>query len=201
VKIYRCHIFRDPFSLKMLLVARQLRCSAAQWQTLLVCALTILTLSSCASIGSQSAPEAPNAELMTVGRIELELIGIDASGSHGPIRIALWAHEQTFMHEGAWACGLTINAADAHALIVIPNLALGRYALSAFHDLTNCGALRRGAFGIPRDPWAFSNGGSSLLPPSWKHASFEVDGGTTRVVLDFTHNLPAKASATEPTRQ
>ena len=148
--------------------------------------------SSLGSWGCQSiTPTAPTPHaaepLCADACIEFQLDGIRTDDGVGPILIALWANEQTFLQDGKWIRGITLTPTEAAGKPVISGLVAGTYAVSAFQDTTNCGALRRGAFGIPLDPWAFSNGGAAMLPPSWKRASFEVRAGTTRIVLDFTH--------------
>lgn len=143
-------------------------------------------------VGCRSQPERvgegpANAAIEGAARIEIRLQGIRSDAGSGPIRIALWPDQVRFMRDGAWTRGLTVPIGAAEEIAVIEGVAPGRYAVSAFHDVTDCGEFRRGAFGLPRDPWAVSNGGPAWLPPSWSRAAFDVPPGSTRIVLDFGH--------------
>ena len=117
--------------------------------------------------------------------IEVRLTALDPSRGSGPIQIALWNSESTFMRAGNWVRGMTIPIDERDTPVLFTDLPPGTYAVSAFHDTQSAGTLRRGTFGIPIDPWAVSNGGSPLLPPSWRRAKFTVNDGTATITLDF----------------
>lgn len=52
----------------------------------------------------------------------------------------------------------------------------GRYAIRLFHDLNGNGKLDKNFFGIPQEPYAFSNNASgSMGPPDFDAAVFEVN--------------------------
>ncbi len=151
-------------------------------------------LAGCAHVAVAPAAPVAQTRASSATTIEIALAGVNKSDGNGPIHIALWGSERTFMKDGQWVRGVSVAAADAATITTMTDLAPGRYALSAFHDTTNCGSLRRNLLGIPIDPWAFSNGGSSLIPPSWRRASFEVAAGTTRIEMDFTHTRAVPSS-------
>jgi len=51
----------------------------------------------------------------------------------------------------------------------------GRYAIRLFHDLNGNGKLDKNFFGIPQEPYAFSNNASgSMGPPDFDAAAFDV---------------------------
>jgi len=126
-------------------------------------------------------PEAASASVA----IEVRLSALDPSRGGGPIQIALWNSESNFMRSGNWLRGATVPIAKCDKPVLFTDLPPGTYAVSAFHDTQSAGTLRRGTFGIPIDPWAISNGGSPLLPPSWRRAKFTVTEGTAIISLDF----------------
>ena len=157
-----------------------------------------MLLSCCASPHSTTAhapiPSVTRSTAASSGRIEIRFEGIDAAKGNGPIRVALWNDERSFMRDGAWVCAVTVLLEDASKATLLEQLPVGRYAISAFHDTRDGGSLRRGALGIPIDPWAMSNGGGLLEPPSWKRASFDVAAGTTVVLIDFAHQATTHRS-------
>lgn len=112
--------------------------------------------------------------------------GIKPSAGSGPIRIALWPSARQFMKQGEWTRAVSVPAEDFEHAVEFHDLPLGRYAVSAFHDVTNCGSFRRDALGLPRDPWAVSGGGPGWLPPSWRRASFELTAEGASVELEFS---------------
>lgn len=148
-----------------------------------------------ASIASCSAPApaptpakatAPTpAEPVGAGSIEVRLRRLDPSLGDGPVQVALWNSEKSFMRSGQWLRGASVAIADADKPVRFDHLPPGTYAISAFHDTRSTGSLRQGPFGIPVDPWAISNGGSLLAPPSWKKAAFALEAGTVVIELDF----------------
>jgi len=63
-----------------------------------------------------------------------------------------------------------------------PELAPGVYALSCFHDLNGNGKLDTNLFGIPTEPYGFSNNARpKFRAPNWAEAKFEVKEGGGRI--------------------
>lgn len=57
-------------------------------------------------------------------------------------------------------------------------LAPGRYAIKAFHDADGDGKMGANPFGIPTEPFGFSNNARGAMgPPRWDEAGFEVKPG------------------------
>lgn len=57
-------------------------------------------------------------------------------------------------------------------------LAPGRYAIKAFHDVNSDGKMGTNPFGIPTEPYGFSNNArASMGPPRWDEAGFAVAPG------------------------
>ena len=56
----------------------------------------------------------------------------------------------------------------------------GRYAVAAYHDLNGNGRLDKQSFGLPAEPYGFSNDVGRFAPPSFDRALVEVaEPGTT----------------------
>ena len=70
---------------------------------------------------------------------------------------------------------------------VLSGLAPGRYAIKAFHDVNGDGKMNANPFGIPSEPFAFSNNAvGNMGPAKWDDASFDVKAGdnTHAITLD-----------------
>lgn len=64
---------------------------------------------------------------------------------------------------------LPVQQETAMATVALPE---GKYAISAFLDRDNDGKMRTGAFGIPKDPYGFSNNARGIFgPPSFEKAA------------------------------
>ncbi len=113
--------------------------------------------------------------------------GLHPKADMGKLCVALWESSESFMKEGEWVRSATIPIALANKPCVMTNLPTGTFSVSAFYDVTNCGEFRRGAFGIPIDPWAISNGGPPWMVPNWNLACFKIGEGNTTIDLDFEH--------------
>ncbi len=65
-------------------------------------------------------------------------------------------------------------------------LAPGRYAIKAFHDVDGDGKMKTNPFGMPLEPFAFSNNARPVGGPArWEAASFDVPAGAseTRIAI------------------
>ncbi|MCC5841492.1 MAG: DUF2141 domain-containing protein [Opitutales bacterium] len=110
----------------------------------------------------------------------LELV-VTVSGieqSKGEIGIALFSSENGFpMGPGGLAQVWlpASSAADGSVSYTFADLAPGRYAVSASHDLNGNRKIDTNWVGIPREPWGVSNGvRPRLRAPTFAEASFEL---------------------------
>lgn len=73
---------------------------------------------------------------------------------------------------------LPVNAASASR--TFEGLAPGRYAVKAFHDVDGDGKMATNPFGIPTEPYGFSNNARGAMgPPKWEDAGFAVAPGAS----------------------
>jgi len=74
------------------------------------------------------------------------------------------------------AAQIDVNAAQSEA--VFENLPAGTYAMKAFHDVDGNGRMNTNPFGMPAEPFAFSNNArGNMGPASWQRSQFELAGG------------------------
>lgn len=65
-------------------------------------------------------------------------------------------------------------------------LAPGRYAIKAFHDVDGDGKMGTNPFGMPTEPFAFSNNAvGNMGPAKWEAAAFEVKAGDNTHAIDI----------------
>lgn len=68
------------------------------------------------------------------------------------------------------------------------NLVPGKYALAVFHDLNGNSVLDKNFFGIPKEPYGFSNDfRPKFSPPSFSDCAFEVSGPAQKIVVKLTN--------------
>lgn len=63
-------------------------------------------------------------------------------------------------------------------------VAVGRYAISAIHDVDGNGRLDTGWFGIPTEPWAVSRDAPARFGPArFDDARFDYRGGLLELTI------------------
>ena len=130
--------------------------------------------------------------------IRVRLLGLSTDRGDGPVRVALWPGASEFMVAGKWLQAASIPIGDAREMLEFRDVPLGRYAVSAFHDVTDCGQFRRDALGLPRDPWAVSGGSSPWLPPNWRRAAFDLTTAGATIELRFAPDGASGKSEQNP---
>ena len=101
---------------------------------------------------------------------------------HGP------ATRDTFPSGEALVEGLRAPAKAGTMRFVVADLAPGRYALSAFHDENDNGALDANLLGIPSEGYGFGNDASAAFgPPSFEAAAVDVDAASRVTALTLAY--------------
>lgn len=93
-------------------------------------------------------------------------------------------------YDGAdsWASGKPTRAVIASAADAVPTAKLeglpdGTYAVRAFHDVDGDGKMGRNPFGIPSEPYGFSNDAPPVMgPPAFEAAAFPVKGAVAQAI-------------------
>jgi len=71
-----------------------------------------------------------------------------------------------------------LQVREPQMIIVFKNLPDGFYAMAIFQDLNHNQELDKKKFGIPAEPFAFSNGAlRKFSPPFFEQAKFKISGG------------------------
>lgn len=119
---------------------------------------------------------AANAETKNAN-IEITIEGIKEK--KGMILATLHNQEQGFPDKNAILT--KVVSADAKiTAITFQNMPSGTYAFAIYHDKNKNGKLDKGAFGIPKEPYAFSNNARRKTGPAkFKKANFPHNSTTT----------------------
>lgn len=112
---------------------------------------------------------------MTEGyNLEVNLSGLE--GTAGSVEICLMNDAKQFLRD--CFVGKTYDFdRDGGLSVVFSNLPAGEYAIMAFHDEDRNGSLNcEGFFGMPSEPYAFSNNPSTFFgPPAHKKCTFRIN--------------------------
>lgn len=99
----------------------------------------------------------------------------------GAVMVALYDAEAAY-EGGAPARVARVDvAAGQHEAVF--DLPAGAYGVKAFHDVNGNGKMDVNPFGMPTEPFAFSNNAvGNMGPAKWDRARFEVSGATAQTI-------------------
>jgi uncharacterized protein (DUF2141 family) len=104
----------------------------------------------------------------------------------GQIMLSLFDNEAAHDGGGKPVGAAAVPVKDGKAVATFPGLAPGRYAIKAFHDIDGDGRMGMTPFGMPTEPFAFSNNAPAMGGPApWTASSFDVagDAATTSITI------------------
>lgn len=106
------------------------------------------------------------------GTLVLELENIESFS--GCIRIAIYDDADAFENEGKVVWNKIVpNIQDKNITLPVDNLPFGHYAIALYHDINDNDHLDKNNFGIPTEPYAFSNNPKvKWKPPSYQDSKF-----------------------------
>lgn len=99
-------------------------------------------------------------------------------------------HVAVYDSELAWKGGKAVASVNVPAAETTPSVRLdlpaGSYAIRVFHDVDGDGRLGTNAWGIPVEPYGFSNDAKGMMgPPSFEAAAFNVGAGENTQTLSL----------------
>ena len=93
----------------------------------------------------------------------------------GAVLLSVFSSEAAFDTGGKPVASAMARVTGTTADTSFPGLAPGRYAIKAFHDVDGDGKMATTLFGMPTEPYAFSNDAvGNAGPANWAAASFDV---------------------------
>ena len=111
--------------------------------------------------------------------LTLEVHGI--AQPKGNLYVAIYDSQENFMKTPVAALRVEVKADTLR--IPCQGLPPGEYALSLYQDVNGNGRLDTGTFGIPQEPYGFSNNARGTMgPPSYRQCLFALREDTVMVV-------------------
>jgi uncharacterized protein (DUF2141 family) len=117
--------------------------------------------------------------LACAGELTIEVSGI--TPGRGKVYVAVYDRPDSFPISGKQLVGQVLDAVDHQLKVHFKDLPPGQYAAVAFQDLSGNGKLDKNLFGIPREPYGFSNlARGTAGPPRFADAAVTLapDGET-----------------------
>ena len=116
-------------------------------------------------------------------KLEVAFTGIEVQ--KGAIMMGVYDSEDAY-NKGKSMNGARVVADKADVAALIEGLPAGRYAIKAFHDIDGDGQMSSNPFGMPTEPFAFSNNAKGAMgPATWADAAFDVTGGETKISINI----------------
>ena len=101
----------------------------------------------------------------------------DIEAKQGSIMLALY--DEAGWNGGKPVRAEMVDASTGQADVSISDLPAGRYGVKAFHDVNSNGQMDTNPFGMPTEPFAFSNNAHGQAgPAAWGDAAFTVAPGS-----------------------
>ncbi len=113
--------------------------------------------------------------------LELNFNGIETP--KGNIMIALFDSEEAYNSDKAIRT-IAAPADKADVKTLVNGLVPGRYAIKSFHDIDSNNQMGTNPYGMPTEPFAFSNNARGQMgPASWKDAAFDIKAGSNTAAI------------------
>ncbi len=149
-------------------------------RTVLVTAL--LTAAGLALGGASAAPLAAEQAAPQTAALAIRFEGIETPT--GQIMLSIYDNAAAHDRGGKPARVAMVAVDGAAATARFDGLAPGDYAVKAFHDVDGDGQMDSNPFGMPIEPYAFSNNAKAEGgPPPWDAARFAVTAGDNAVAI------------------
>lgn len=133
---------------------------------------SILTALAMASATFSAAAVGQNA----VGSLQVNFNGIEEK--QGNVMGVLFDSEAAYDGKGAPVRPIMVAADKAEIVAMFDGLTPGTYAIKLFHDVDGDGKMGTNPYGMPTEPFAFSNNAQGNMGPAkWADAKFEVKAG------------------------
>ncbi len=135
-------------------------------------------------MGSAASTAAAPAATIAVSPAALTISFTGLESKTGAIMVALFDSETAFDANGKPVREAMVPAEGATVEALFADLPAGRYGVKAFHDVDGDGKMATNPFGMPTEPFAFSNDAKGNMGPAkWADAAFIVSAGSTRRVI------------------
>jgi len=110
-------------------------------------------------------------------------LNVDTAAHTGKVMVVLFDSETAYAGGGAPVAHAMIDVAAGQAQTTFGDLPEGDYAAKMFHDVDGDGKMNTNPFGMPTEPYAFSNNAhGDMGPATWAQAHFTASGPVTQTI-------------------
>lgn len=112
------------------------------------------------------------------------VLTFETGARSGTVMVALFDSASAFDGgSGRPVASTAVSASGREVVAVFENLPAGDYGVKAFHDVNGDGQMNANPFGMPTEPFAFSNNAvGNMGPARWSAARFAVSGETAQTI-------------------
>jgi uncharacterized protein (DUF2141 family) len=147
-------------------------------------ATAALPLGGCAVSIGDNAELARPLEQAAAASLTVRFQGIETPT--GQIMLAMFDNAAAHDAGGAPVRVAAVPVAGATAVLQFEGLAPGDYGIKVFHDLDGDGTMDSNPFGMPLEPFAFSNDAKAEAGPAmWAATRFPVAAGSNTITITF----------------
>ncbi len=105
----------------------------------------------------------------------------DTGSETGAVMVALY--DAATYNGGQPVRAARIDVTGGEHSVTFEGLPAGEYGVKAFHDVNGNGEMDTNPFGMPTEPFAFSNNAvGNMGPAGWDRAKFTVDGAVSQTI-------------------
>ena len=141
-------------------------------------AIGLVALIQTPGLAAQDAAAASPATTAT-----LEITFTRLAKPSGQIMLALFDSEAAYDKGAAPVRAIAIPVTGDTATATIPDVLPGRYGFKILHDVNGDGTMNTNPFGMPIEPFAFSNNAvGNMGPATWEAAAFDIAGPTAQTI-------------------
>ena len=110
-------------------------------------------------------------------------ITFEPGAETGRIMVVLFDSQAAY-DEGRSVRQAVVDVAAGQRTADFDGLPDGDYAVRAFHDVNGDGRMNTNPFGMPTEPYAFSNNArGNMGPASWDRAEFAASGAVAQTIV------------------
>ena len=145
--------------------------------------LTIAAAIGLAALIQTSGLAAQDAAAASPATTTLEITFTRLAKPSGQIMLALFDSQAAYDSGAAPVRAIAIPVTGDTATATIPDVLPGRYGFKILHDVNGDGTMNTNPFGMPIEPFAFSNNAvGNMGPAKWEAAAFEIAGPTVQTI-------------------
>ncbi|RZJ00336.1 MAG: DUF2141 domain-containing protein [Brevundimonas sp.] len=106
----------------------------------------------------------------------------DTAAQTGAVMVALYDSEAAYQN-GQPVRVAHVDVAGGQHEAAFADLPAGEYAAKTFHDVNANGTMDKNPFGMPIEPYGFTNNAvGNMGPASWERARVAVNGAVTQTI-------------------